>query len=280
MNDEDLEDTLRAQLHRAIDPRVPGPAAEQRALATVTAAGRAQRGGFGFRVGPRVGAVIAAAMVVLVVGGALGVSLALRNDNLPVGHPAPAASVPVILPSPSLSPSPSLQPTPTPSPTPSPALTGIQPCSAGVLSAGLYDRDGAAGTLGGDIALRNNGSAACTFKGYVNLEGVVAGRVVRLGVTHSAGGPILNNNNGTLPVVRLVTLRPGQSAYVAFEDSDVPNGPTPCSATQSLLITPPGGGRAVTLAGPPMTLCGGFHASLWIDIAPVSSTPYYNTAIA
>ena len=280
MNDDNLEDTLRAHLRGAIDPRVPGPAAEQRVLGAVAAAGSTHH--VGLHVGPRIGAAIAAAMVVLVVGGALGVSLALRKSNVPGGPSAPAATAPVILPTPSFSPLPSVLPTPTPSPSPAlaPPVAGIQPCTTAVLTARLFDQDGAAGAIGGDIALRNNGPVACTLKGYVNLQGVIAGRVVQLGVTHSADGPILNNNNGTLPTVRLVTVRPGQSAYVAFEDSDVPNGPTPCSASQSLLITPPGDHRAVSLTRIPMTLCGGFHESLWIDIAPVSSTPYYNTPTA
>ena len=39
MNDEHLEDALRARLHEAIDPRVPGPAAEQRVLAATTTLG-------------------------------------------------------------------------------------------------------------------------------------------------------------------------------------------------------------------------------------------------
>lgn len=277
MNDGPIEDALRAQLHAAIDPRVPGPDAERRVLAAVGDAARAPRGLLRFRVGPRVGAAIAAAMVVLVVGGALGVSIALRNGGSHVVPPAPAGSVPpVIVPTPSPSPS----TTASPRPTPRPSLTGVQPCAGSVLSARLYDQDGAAGTLGGDIALRNGGAVACTLEGYVNLQGVIGGRVVQLGVTHSAGGPLLNNNNGKLPTVRLVTLHPGQTAYVAFEDSDVPNGPTPCASTQTLLITPPQGGRAVSLARTPVALCGGFHASLWIDIAPVSSTPYYNTGIA
>jgi|HubBroStandDraft_6_1064221.scaffolds.fasta_scaffold05715_7 hypothetical protein len=276
MSDEHLEDALRARLHETIDPRVPGVPAEQRVFAAVTEAGRVPAGRFGFRPGPRVAAALAAAMAVVVVGGALGISLALRNGNVN-GHPAPAATVPPgILPSPS----PSDTPAVSAAPSPTSSLAGIQPCAGDVLTASLYDQDGAAGTLGGDIALRNTGKVDCTLKGYVNLQGVIGGRVVQLGVTHSAGGPLLNNNNGTLPTVRLVTLRPGQSAYVAFEDSDVPNGPTPCSSTQTLLITPPQGGRAVTLTRTPVSLCGGFRAKLWIDIAPVSSIPYYNTKIA
>ncbi len=271
MSDEHVEDALRARLHQAIDPQVPGAAAEERVLAAV--AGHSGR--LGFLVNPRIGAAMVAAMVVLVVGGTLGVSLALRNGNSNNGHPAPAATPPVIAPSFS----PPILPSPTPSPTPSPSLEGIRPCAAAVLTARLHDQDGASGTLGGDIALRNGGRVACTLEGYVNLQGVVGGRVVQLGVTHSAGGPLLNNNNGTLPTVRLVTLQPGQNAYVAFENSDVPNGPTPCASTQTLLITPPQGGRAVSLAAMPMSLCGGFHASLWVDIAPVSTTPYYRTGM-
>jgi hypothetical protein len=206
----------------------------------------------------------------------LGVSLALRNGSPSTGHPGPAATAPVIGPSPSVLPS----ATPSSMPTPSASLDGIKPCAANVLTVRLKDQAGSAGTLGGDIALHNGGTVACTFKGYVNLQGVIGGRVVQLGVTHSADGPLLNNNNGTLPTVRLVTVQPGHDAYVAFENSDVPNGPTPCSSTQTLLITSPQGGRAVSLTSAPMSLCGGFHATLWIDIAPVSSTPYYSTGAA
>ncbi|MGD0195562.1 MAG: DUF4232 domain-containing protein [Candidatus Dormibacteria bacterium] len=274
MSDDQLEDALRAQLHEAIDPRVPGPAAEQRVLAAVNEAGHARGGWGGFHLGPRTGAAIAAAMVVLVVGGALGVSLALRNGR--VSGPGPATSVPPVA---SPSPSPSISESPSPARTQSPTLTGTQTCTAGVLTAEQYDQDGAAGTSGGDIALRNAGTVACTLEGYVNLQGVVDGRVVQLGVTHSIGGPLLNNSNGTLPTVRLVTLLPGTSAYVAYEVSDVINGPSPCASTQTLLITPPNDGASVTLANTPISLCGGYHATLWIDIAPVSSVPYYNTSI-
>ncbi len=277
MSDEQLEDALRAKLRDAIDPRVPGPAAEGRVLAAVTDAEHSAHNRV-FRVGPRLGAALAAAMVVLVVGGALGVSLALRGSR--TGPPAPAASVsPVITPLPSPSPSTMPSPHPSPVPTQSAVVAGIQPCTAAMLSAKQYDQDGIAGSSGGDIALRNDGTVACTLEGYVNLQGVVNGRVVQLGVTHSVDAQMLNNNNGTLPTVRLITLRPGKSAYVAYEVSDVINGPTPCSSTQTLLITPPHDGATVRLTDTLLSLCGGFHTTLWIDIAPVSSVPFYNTAI-
>jgi hypothetical protein len=276
MSDEDLDDALRARLHDAIDPRVPGPASEERVLAAVTDADRGRAGWFGLRIGSGIGGVLAATLVVLVVGGALGVSLALHKDS-GSHQPSTVATPPVIASSPSPTASPLPSPTASPAPTPSASTTGVQPCPADVLTARLYDQDGAAGTQGGDIALRNGGAVACTFEGYVNLEGVVDGRLVQLGVTHSVGGPLLNNSNGTLPTVRLVTVQPGHSAYFAYENSDVINGPTPCSSTQMLLITPPNDGRSVTLTTMPISLCGGFHATLWIDIAPVSSTPYYNT---
>lgn len=278
MTDEQLEDALRAQMHDAIDPRVPGPAAEQRVLAAVADAEHSPGTGFRFHLGPRLGAALAAAMVVLVVGGALGVSLALRSSR--TGGPAPAGStLPSVAPSPSFSPLPTVTPHPSPVPTQSSVAAGTESCSAGALTARQYDQDGAAGSSGGDIALRNNGTVTCTLEGYVNLQGVVDGRVTQLGVTHSIGGPLLNNSNGTLPTVRLITLHPGQTAYVAYEVSDVINGPTPCASTQMLLITPPHDGASVTLANTPISLCGGFHATLWIDIAPVSSVPYYNTNI-
>jgi hypothetical protein len=277
MTDEQLEDELRAQMHDAIDPRVPGPAAEQRVLAAVADAEHSAGAGFRFHLGPRLGAALAAAMVVLVVGGALGLSLALRSSR--AGGPAPAGSAsPSAIPSPSFSPSPTLAPHPSPVPT-TPVVAGVQTCSAGVLAARQYDQDGAAGSSGGDIALRNTGAATCTLEGYVNLQGVVDGRVTQLGVTHSIGGPLLNDSNGTLPKVRLITLHPGQTAYVAYEVSDVINGPTPCASTQTLLITPPHDSASVRLSDTPISLCGGFHATLWIDIAPVSSVPYYNTNI-
>lgn len=271
MSDHDIEDALRAKLHGAIDPRVPDVNAERRVLAALAVAARNDGAHhFGLRVGRGVATAFAAAMVVLVVGGALTVSLLLRNGSNGI-HPAPATAPPVIAPTPS--PMPSSLPTPTPSP------IGLQACDASVLTARFHDQDGAAGTAGGDIALRNNGSVACTLKGYVNLQGIVNGHRMELGVTHSAGGPLLNNTNGTLPKVRLVTLQPRSNAYFAYEHSDVVNGPTPCSATATLLITLPQGGPAVTLTGSPISLCGGFGAKLWIDIAPISSVVYFTNGM-
>ena len=278
MTDEELEATLRSRLHSEIDPRVPGPAAEQRVLAAVSDAGAAGAGRFAFRIGPRTGAAIAAAMVVLVVGGALGVSLALRGART-VG-PAPATSVPPLTSSRHRRHR-HCRPRPH-RPCRRSRRRWLQVCSPAppqCSARGSTTRTGSPGSSGGDIALRNDGTVACTLEGYVNLRGVVDGRVVQLGVTRSVDAPMLNNNNGTLPTVRLITIRPGQSAYFAYEVSDVINGPTPCSSTQTLLITPPHDGASVTLTDTPLSLCGGFQTTLWIDIAPVSSVPFYNTSI-
>ena len=218
---------IRAHLNRACPTCVPGvrgarelitligataPAAEpparlrKRVLAAVADAEHSPGTGFRFHLGPRLGAALAAAMVVLVVGGALGVSLALRSSR--TGGPAPAGStLPSVAPSPSFSPLPTVTPHPSPVPTQSSVAAVTESCSAGALTARQYDQDGAAGSSGGDIALRNSGTVTCTLEGYVNLQGVVDGRVTQLGVTHSIGGPLLNNSNGTLPTVWQIRAR-------------------------------------------------------------------------
>jgi hypothetical protein len=207
-------------------------------------------------------------MVMLLLGGALAVSVTLRNRAIGSGQPA---GNPIPVPA---SPSPQVTASATAAATAT-NQAGPPPCDGSMLTARFTDLSGAAGTEGGDIVLHNRGAVACTMQGYTNIQGVSDGKVVQLGVTHSAGGSVLNNNNGTLPTVKLLTLQPGQDAYVAVEYSGVTTGPTACPSFTTLLITPPQSQQAVTMAPSPIMLCGGYGASVWIDEAPVSTTAYF-----
>jgi hypothetical protein len=270
MSNDDFEATLRERMSSAIDPMMPGPGATHRVMEGVAGAAAGGRGnGAGRRMGRGLGSVLVASAVILLVGGALGVSLALRNQVVspgPSSHTSPPGPVPTAT------------PTPISSPPPSPAPSaGIAACDGADLTARFADQDGAAGTLGGDIVLRNAGTAACTMEGYANLQGYAGGHVTQLGVTHSIGGTLLNNNNGTLPSVKPLTLQPGQTAYVAVEYSDVQSTTTACPSFTTLLITPPQGHHAVRMAGSGITfmLCSAHGAAIWIDEAPVSLTAYF-----
>src|ERR1700736_4529520 len=89
----DVENVLRTELRRAIDPKVPDGGAEgrvMRALADVASdSGLPQRQHSWAR--RNFGAVLVAAVVVLVVGGALGIGLGLRN-RVTTGGAQPGAA--------------------------------------------------------------------------------------------------------------------------------------------------------------------------------------------
>jgi hypothetical protein len=269
MSSNDIERTLRDRLRDAIDPKVPGPEATDRVMNSV--AGKASggvRGGAGSRIGRGFGTLLVASLVVVLVGGALGISLALRGRNTPA--PSSHTNPPVV---PTATPSPAV--TRQPSPTPSPS-GGLATCRSADLSARFADQNGAAGTLGGDIVLKNIGTTPCTLDGYTDLQGVANGHATQLGVTHNYSG--IFSNNGRPPVPRLVTLAPGHNAYVAVVYSDVQSTSKACPSYTSLLITPPGDGSTVTMAIPALTpfmLCSSPAASIWIDEAPVSSIAYF-----
>lgn len=271
MSSNDIERTLRDRLRGAIDPMVPGPDAANRVMDAV--AGKMSdhhRVGAGTRIGRGFGTVLVASLVVVLVGGALGISLALRGRTVP--SPSGHTNPPVV---PTATPSPTVAPHPSPMPSPS---GGLAACRSGDLSARFADQNGAAGTLGGDIVLENIGTSPCTLEGYTNLQGVAHGHATQLGVTHNFSG--IFSNNGRAPVPRLVTLAPGHNAYVAVVYSDVQSTPKACPSYTTLLITPPNGGPAVLMAAPasPYTtfmLCSSVAASIWIDEAPVSSIAYF-----
>lgn len=269
MSSNDLEQTLRDRLRRAIDPIVPGPEAADRVMNSV--AGQASdgvRGGAGSRIGRGLGMVLVASLVVVLVGGALGISLALRGRNVPA--PSSHTNPPVVA---TATPSPTVTPHPSPMPSPS---GGLAACRSADLSARFTDQNGAAGTLSGDIVLQNIGNAPCTMEGYTDLQGVAHGHATQLGVTHNYSG--IFSNNGPPPLPRLVTLAPGHNAYVAVVYSDVQSTSRACPSYTALLITPPNDGSTVTMIVPAHTtfmLCSSPVASIWIDEAPVSSIAYF-----
>ena len=134
----------------------------------------------------------------------------------------------------------------------------------------LTDQVGAAGTEGGDIVLHNGGTATCTMEGYVSLQGLDNAQPVHIDVTHTGQGTLLNNNNGHLPTVQLITLEQGHDVYVAIQYSVVNGGPVPCASVTALLVTPPYGSRSVRMAVPSaLTVYGA------IDEAPISAHPYF-----
>lgn len=270
MSDGDIESTLRNQLHSAIDPLVPDPNATARVMDAVAVSATQPRSWSSrFHIGQGLASVLVASLVVLVVGGALGVSIALRTQTTPVGtgtHPV----APLVTPTPS--------PLPTPTPVPSPTPATVAACDGANLTPSFLDFDGAAGAEGGDIMLKNTGDTACTMEGYTTLEGVANDHVMHLGVAHTEA-VLINNNNGTMPTVRLITLQPGQAAYVAVEWTDVQSSAAACPVYKTLLITPPQGSHGVTMTltskAPPFMLCALHGTPAWIDEAPVSLTRYF-----
>lgn len=271
MSSNDVEQTLRDRLRGAIDPMVPGPEAADRVMDSV--AGRASdpnRGGSGLRIGRGFGTVLVASLVVVLVGGALGISLALRGRTVPA--PSSHTNPPIV---PTATASPTVAPHPSPMPSPS---GGLATCRSADLSARFADQNGAAGTRTGDIVLQNIGSAPCTLQGYTDLQGVADGHATQLGVTHNYSG--IFSNSGPPPLPRLVTLAPGHDAYVGVAYSDVQSTSKACPSYTALLITPPKDGSTVTMVIPahtPFMLCSSPAASIWIDEAPVSSIAYFAT---
>jgi Protein of unknown function (DUF4232) len=269
MSSNDPEQTLRDRLRGAIDPMVPGPEAANRVMDTV--AGKASdgiRGGAGSRIGRGFGTLLVASLVVVLVGGALGISLALRGRTIPA--PSSHTNPPVV---PTATAAPTIAPHPSPMPSPS---GGLASCRSADLGARFADQNGAAGTLGGDIVLQNIGTAPCTLDGYIDLQGVANGHATQLGVTHNYSG--IFSNNGPPPLPRLVTVAPGHNAYVAVVYSDVQSTSKACPSYTALLITPPNDGSTVTMIVPahtPFALCSSPAASIWIDEAPVSSIAYF-----
>jgi hypothetical protein len=273
MSNDDIEHSLHDRLQGAIDPIVPGPNATARvmdAVAGAAAQGRA-RGGAGTRFGRGLATVLVASIVVVLVGGALGLSLALRGRSV-----TPGPSTHTTAPAPLSTPTPSPLPSPTPSPTPSP-VAGVAACEGSMLTSHFASPNGAAGTLGGEIVLQNSSDAPCMMDGYTNLRGYAGGTATQLGVTHDITG--FFKIDGVPITPELITLRPGEIAYVAFVYSDVQSSSTACPSFTALLVTPPQGRNEVRMnaVAPFSTLmmCRAHGAAIWVDEAAVSLTSYF-----
>ena len=273
MTGDDFEKTLRDEMHGAIDPIVPGANAANRVMEAVTSSANQPRSRFaGLHIGQGLSAALIASVVVIVVGGALGISLALRGNH---GNGPPLPSGPAA----TAGPTSTAMPTSTPSPTPSPIGAQVSNCEGGMLSASFTDFDGAAGSEGGDIALTNTSGAGCTMDGYTNLQGIAGLQVTQLGVAH-VQATLINNSNGTMPAVQSFVLQAGQTAFVAVEWTDVQSTSTACPTFQTFVITPPSGQGSVTMSTHPLNLpafmlCASHGAAIWIDEAPVSLTRYF-----
>jgi Protein of unknown function (DUF4232) len=275
MSGDDFENKIREGMHGAIDPIVPGPNAANRVMDAVTESASHPRRPFaGLAIGQGLGAVLMASVVVILVGGAIGLSLALR------GHPGQPLPGPAVTSGATNTPMPTPTPSPIVTPTPSPLGADAAACVGSMLTASFTDFDGAAGSEGGDIALKNTSGAGCTMDGYSNLQGRTGLQVTQLGVTH-VQATLINNSNGTMPTVQSFILQAGQTAYVAVEWTDVQSTSTACSTFQTLVITPPSGRGSVTMSTHPLNppsfmFCASHGAEIWINEAPVSLTRYFS----
>jgi hypothetical protein len=254
-----FEESFRTRLHVELDQNLPDANAERRVLDALTRdAGRdgvAPRRG---RLRPGLGSAVVAALVILVVGGALTISLMLGRKLAIPGGLLPAASG---------APAPVGQ---SPQATPS-------ACTGDALSARVLDRSNGVGTSGGDIALTNIGVAACAIDGYVGVSALINGHVAQVGVTHIAAGSLIMEGRTPAAPTRTITLVPGYAAFVAFEVATMPAGARLCPDPAALLITPPQGSRYAVLNNWPLPLCSHDGVAQWISVAPVSATPYFGS---
>ena len=271
----DNEELLRARLHRAIDPIVPDRSSEARVMRTLTEnANMSSSSARWFAAHRMTATVLVAAVVAVLLGGALGITLSLRNRSTHTPPPGPAAHSP--------SASATLAPTATASPTPN---NGLAVCNGASLSAQWLDQVGAAGSAGADIALRNIGTASCSLEGYATMKWYTCTGTTKCQVpsdsarpvvlTHDGNGTLLNNNGGRLPTVQSIRLNPGDTAFIAVQFSDVNSGNQPCPTINYLLITPPNAQDTVTLTlATPITVCGP-SGTPTMDEAPVSAHPFF-----
>jgi hypothetical protein len=250
-----FENSFRSRLHAELDPHLPDLNAERRVLFGIAHdAGRRtfpSRTGSGLLRG--LGGAVVALLVVLFVGGALTIGILLSRQAATNG-PAPAGSEGA-------------------APVGHSPAAGAPACDGDVLAARLFDRS--IGGTSGDIALTNSGAVACTLDGYVSLAALINGHAIELGVSRIASGTVLSRAGSPVGTVHTVTLVPGYEAFVAFEVANATSLQPACPAPSALLITPPHGHRYAIVSSWPLPLCAHDGLALWIEVTPVSSTPYF-----
>ncbi len=146
-------------------------------------------------------------------------------------------------------------------------------CQAAQLSMIQAGSSGATGHIGLALRLRNVSAQACTLQGYATLVLLDAARRPLPTVLHWGPGGFFNFNRP----VRLVTLAPGGSAYLAVGWAHIPSPGQSCPLAPNLLFLPPGASSALLVAmgrGPvpaygAVDACGGQLA-----VSAVEPTPF------
>jgi hypothetical protein len=117
-------------------------------------------------------------------------------------------------------------------------------CQASDLAIAPDLSSGATGHIGIELHLRNVSTRACMLKGYATIILLDGSRLPLLTVLHWGPGGFFNFNRP----VRLVTLTPGGSAYLAMGWAHIPSPGQTCPPAPNLLVLPPGASSAVLVS--------------------------------
>ncbi|MDQ1415337.1 MAG: hypothetical protein QOF81_950 [Acidimicrobiaceae bacterium] len=145
------------------------------------------------------------------------------------------------------------------------ASSAVKDCSSGQLKASLMNPNGAAGSVGYDLVLRNTGSVTCSLRGYPGVSYVTGAT----GAT--VGAPAQRDNLGT---INTITLSPGHAARATLiEVNSLNYPPDTCRLTQvgGLRIYPPN--QTVALFVPQTARACANPADAILSIGPLEAFP-------